>query len=84
MGKPTGFMEFKRENKKELSIIERIKNFDDFHIPFDLKKQREQASRCMNCGIPFCQSAMKVNGRNVGGIVGIGRNPRFGPFDIWI
>ena len=66
MGKPTGFIEFKRLNKEEISIKERIKNFDDFHIPFDLKTQKEQASRCMNCGVPFCQSAMKVNGKNVG------------------
>ena len=66
MGKPTGFIEFNRLNKEEILISERIKNFDDFHIPFDLKTQQEQASRCMNCGVPFCQSAMKVNGRNVG------------------
>ena len=66
MGKPTGFMEFKRLNKDEISVDERIKNFNDFHVSFDLKTQREQASRCMNCGVPFCQSAMKVNNRNVG------------------
>ncbi|MBR6072581.1 MAG: glutamate synthase subunit beta [Acholeplasmatales bacterium] len=66
MGKPTGFMEFKRLNKDEISVEERIKNFNDFHVSFDLKTQREQASRCMNCGVPFCQSAMKVNNRNVG------------------
>ena len=66
MGKPTGFMEFKRMNKEELPVDVRIKNFNDFHIQFDLKTQREQASRCMNCGVPFCQSAMKVNNRNVG------------------
>lgn len=66
MGKPTGFMEFKRLNKDEISVKERIKNFNDFHIPFDLETQKKQASRCMNCGVPFCQSAMKVNNRNVG------------------
>ena len=66
MGKPTGFMEFKRLDKKELDPLKRIENFNDFHIPFDLDTQREQASRCMNCGIPFCQSAMKINNRNVG------------------
>lgn len=66
MGKPTGFMEFNRKNKEELDCLERIENFNDFHIPFDLKTQQEQASRCMNCGVPFCQSAMKVNNRNVG------------------
>ena len=66
MGKPTGFMEFKRLNKDEIKVEDRIKNFNDFHIPFNLKVQQEQASRCMNCGVPFCQSAMKVNNRNVG------------------
>ena len=66
MGKPTGFMEFERKEKGEIEVLKRIENFNDFHIPFDLNTQREQASRCMNCGVPFCQSAMKVNNRNVG------------------
>lgn len=66
MGKSTGFMEYKRINKKEISPLERIKNYNDFHISFDLDTQKEQASRCMNCGVPFCQSAMKINNRNVG------------------
>ena len=66
MGKPTGFMEFERKNKPEVDVLKRIENFNDFHIQFDLKTQQEQASRCMNCGVPFCQSAMKVNNRNVG------------------
>jgi len=66
MGKPTGFMEYKRKNKEEIEVLKRIENFNDFHIPFDLETQKEQASRCMNCGVPFCQSAMKVNNRNVG------------------
>lgn len=66
MGKNTGFLDYPRLNKQELSVEERIKNFFDFHIPFDEEKQKEQAARCMNCGVPFCQSAMKVNGRNVG------------------
>ena len=66
MRKPTGFMEYQRLNKEELKVEDRIKCFNDFHIPYDLKTQQEQASRCMNCGVPFCQSAMKVNNRNVG------------------
>ena len=66
MGKPTGFMEYERKNKEEIEVLKRIENFNDFHIPFDLETQKEQASRCMNCGVPFCQSAMKVNNRNVG------------------
>jgi len=66
MGKPTGFIEYERKNKEEIEVLKRIENFNDFHIPFDLETQKEQASRCMNCGVPFCQSAMKVNNRNVG------------------
>jgi len=66
MGKPTGFMEFERLDKKEIEPKERIKNFNDFHIPFDIETQMQQASRCMNCGIPFCQSAMAINNRKVG------------------
>lgn len=66
MGKPTGFMEFDRLDKKEIEPKERIKNFNDFHIPFDIDTQMQQASRCMNCGIPFCQSAMTINNRKVG------------------
>ena len=65
MGKPTGFMEFDRLDKKEVDIKERIKNFNDFHIPFDIETQKNQASRCMNCGIPFCQSAMTITNRKV-------------------
>ncbi|MCQ2797253.1 MAG: glutamate synthase subunit beta [Bacilli bacterium] len=66
MGKNTGFLDYPRLNKNELSVEERIKNFNDFHTPYDEKTQKEQAARCMNCGVPFCQSAMKVNNRNVG------------------
>lgn len=66
MGKPTGFMEFDRLEKRETPIEERIKNFLPFHQEFSLNEQKEQASRCMNCGIPFCQSALKINGKGVG------------------
>ena len=40
MGKPTGFMEFERLDKKEIEPKERIKNFNDFHIPFDIETQK--------------------------------------------
>lgn len=66
MGKPTGFMEFDRMQKPELEASVRIKDFNDFHLPFDIEIQKQQASRCMNCGVPFCQSAMVVNNRKVG------------------
>lgn len=66
MGKINGFLEYERKDKKEIDPRERIKNFSSFHIPFTEEEQKEQASRCMNCGIPFCQSALKVNNKNVG------------------
>ncbi|MBR1862501.1 MAG: glutamate synthase subunit beta [Ruminococcus sp.] len=62
MGKPTGFMEFDRQESYAESVRERIKNYDEFHIPLTLEKQREQAARCMECGVPFCQSGMNIGG----------------------
>lgn len=66
MGKPTGFLEYERKDAKNLSVEERIKNFYDFHGKHEEGVQIEQAARCMNCGIPFCQSAMTVKGKRVG------------------
>ena len=62
MGKPTGFMEYERVGVTTVSPENRIKNFDEFHSPLDMEKRKEQAARCMNCGVPFCQSAMKLGG----------------------
>ena len=62
MGKPTGFMEYERVGVTTVSPENRIKNFEEFHSPLDMEKRKEQAARCMNCGVPFCQSAMKLNG----------------------
>ena len=54
MGKKTGFLEYERETSKEIEPKERIKNFNEFHVPLPREKQREQAARCMECGVPFC------------------------------
>lgn len=62
MGKPTGFMEYKRENNLEIKPLERIKNFNEFHVPMSEEERSVQASRCMDCGVPFCQSGMMING----------------------
>ena len=62
MGKPTGFLEYERKNNKAVEPLERIKNFNEFHTPMSDKDRKEQASRCMNCGVPFCQSGMTING----------------------
>ena len=45
MGKPTGFLEYKRENDLEIAPKERIQNFNEFHIPLSLEKQRLQGSK---------------------------------------
>ncbi|MDD7402731.1 MAG: glutamate synthase subunit beta [Butyribacter sp.] len=62
MGKPTGFMDYERQNNKAVEPLKRIKNFNEFHSPMRDKDRREQAARCMNCGVPFCQSGMMING----------------------
>ncbi len=66
MGKPTGFMEYERENAAAVTPKERIKNFDEFHAPLSKEKQQLQAARCMNCGVPFCQSGMDIMGMTSG------------------
>ena len=48
MGKKTGFLEYERETSKEIEPKERIKNFNEFHVPLPREKQREQAARCMD------------------------------------
>ena len=62
MGKKTGFLEYDRENSLEISPQERIKNFNEFHVPLSKEKQRTQAARCMECGVPFCQSGLLIGG----------------------
>ena len=66
MGKPTGFMEFRRMAKKRTEPLERIKNFNEFYIPLNEESRKQQAARCMNCGVPFCQSGMVLNGMMTG------------------
>ena len=60
MGKPTGFMEYQREDAEAYSVKERIKNFDEFHTPLSIEEQQKQGARCMACGVPFCQAGMKI------------------------
>lgn len=62
MGKKTGFLEYDRVETKAVTPKERIKNFNEFHEPLPIEKQREQAARCMDCGVPFCQSGMVLKG----------------------
>lgn len=62
MGKPTGFLEYKREDAPAFSVSERIRNFNEFHEPLSEAEQKKQAARCMACGVPFCQSGMMIGG----------------------
>ena len=66
MGKVDGFLLYPRKNAAWKDPMERIQNFDEFKLPLSPKAQREQAARCMNCGVPFCQSGMKLNGMFTG------------------
>ena len=55
-------MEYERETAKAESPLERIKHFNEFHTPLSKEKQRQQAARCMACGVPFCQAGMMIGG----------------------
>lgn len=62
MGKPTGFLEYERVGNEAVSPLERIKNFNEFHEPMPYEERKKQAARCMECGVPFCQAGMMING----------------------
>ena len=62
MGKPTGFLEYKRETAKVLAPKVRIADFHEFRTPMSREKQKLQGARCMACGVPFCQSGMMIGG----------------------
>lgn len=62
MGKPTGFLDYKRETAKVLPPKVRITNFNEFRVPLNKEKQKLQGARCMACGVPFCQSGMMLGG----------------------
>ena len=61
MGKVTGFLEFDRVENKSISPKTRVKNYNEFVLPFSEKTLNEQASRCMNCGIPYCHNSCPIN-----------------------
>ena len=66
MGKPTGFLEYSRCEDTTIPVEERIQNFKEFHTSLDPEKRKEQGARCMNCGVPMCQSAIKLKGMVTG------------------
>ena len=66
MGNPRGFLDFKRENLAKRAPKERIKDYKEFvSLPSEQSVQI-QASRCMNCGVPFCQVGIISAGKEIG------------------
>ncbi|QWC56681.1 glutamate synthase small subunit [Erythrobacter sp. 3-20A1M] len=61
MGKETGFLELDRQERTSIPPEERLKTYKEFTVPFDDDTLRGQASRCMNCGIPYCHNGCPVN-----------------------
>jgi glutamate synthase (NADPH/NADH) small chain len=66
MGKPTGFMEFEREPAHVRPPLERIRDWDESHPPYDEATLKKQGARCMDCGIPYCQAGELVAGMAMG------------------
>ena len=61
MGKVTGFLEIDRQDRKYKPASDRVRNFNEFIIPLGESQTRDQAARCMDCGIPFCHTGCPVN-----------------------
>ncbi len=62
MGKPTGFLDFERNDNSASQPLERIKNYNEFHEPLSEEQRKSQAARCMDCGVPFCQNGKMMRG----------------------
>lgn len=56
MGKPTGFIEFPRNAAPYRDTATRILDFDEIYVDHDVERLTTQGARCMDCGVPFCQS----------------------------
>ncbi|PKB14903.1 glutamate synthase (NADH) small subunit [Novosphingobium kunmingense] len=61
MGKETGFLELDRQDRTYADPKERVKHYKEFVVPHAEPALRAQASRCMNCGIPYCHNGCPVN-----------------------
>src|SRR5450432_3865366 len=62
MGKPTGFLEIKRELPADRPSPERIRDWKEFHLHLPVEKLQEQGARCMDCGVPFCHTGTLLEG----------------------
>lgn len=66
MSTPTGFMEYKRELPADRDPIERIKDWEEFHLHMSDDALRTQGARCMDCGTPYCHTGMELAGNASG------------------
>lgn len=66
MGKPTGFLEFDRREDPCQPPLERLKHFSEFHPRLPKEERQTQGARCMECGVPFCQSGVELGGMFTG------------------
>lgn len=66
MGKNDGFMIYERKTNGDVPPKNRVTNFKEFHTYLNEEERRKQAARCMNCGVPMCQSAIKLAGMVTG------------------
>ncbi|MBQ6391757.1 MAG: glutamate synthase subunit beta [Eggerthellaceae bacterium] len=62
MGKPGAYLQVGRQEHGVRPAAESVRDFEDFVVNLTADAQREQASRCMYCGVPFCQSGLRFNG----------------------
>ncbi|MFL5061264.1 MAG: glutamate synthase subunit beta [Xanthobacteraceae bacterium] len=61
MGKVTGFLEIERQDRRYAPASDRIRHWREFYSPLSEEATRDQAARCMNCGIPYCHTGCPVN-----------------------
>ena len=61
MGKVTGFLEIDRADRRYAQASDRIRHYREFMLPLSEEATRNQAARCMNCGIPYCHNGCPVN-----------------------
>lgn len=66
MGKPTGFMDYKREKGKEEAPLRRIKNWGEYASKLTDEALKTQGARCMDCGTPFCHMGIEIQGATAG------------------
>ena len=62
MGKPTGFLDYAREPLHERPLLERVGDWEEMHEGLAEQTLREQAGRCMDCGVPFCHTGKLMAG----------------------